>query len=736
MTDNVHSILAPRPSIIRAHLERLFRRARMEYPGGRCEIAWSDGNWKPSSGATFPLTPEGLDEATACAVKWNGLGHNVYVGANPRKPDTPPFGRCSGDDVEVAYHQFVEADSAEAGVRLRAAPLPYQWTVITGRTPHARPHAYWELDMPVYNMDAWRDQQKALALYFGGDATIDKARIMRLGGSVNYPTPKKQSERGYIIELTTLRTLYDEEEREPVSSEALYRFYPWDSHGRAGYNPETGEVYGDDPVSGSVPGPTPKPGPLTAGPNLRDPNRIDPQACVRGIIAGTNLHLNTRDLINHLVATGHRDWLIQDYLTRLLTPVSDGGTIAQIPNIIRTWRAKVKIPDPEEEDYAAGATATSPLALRAVGVLNPASRQPRQWISRYRMMRGHVTMTTAAAGVGKTTLTVEEGVSLASGIDFLGFGITAQYRVAIINNEETQDELERRIEATCVHFKVPLEAIADTLFVYSGVDAAKIIVARADRYGNVLPTVHTEQLRLLITELRLDVVILDPFVQIHYVEESSNEQISRTLVQIRSLGTGDYPAALHVVHHNRKAPIGNSHQAGDMSSARGASAMSGEAHFFFTLTDMGVEDGEKLNVVEEDRHKYLRLDDAKRKMAPAQSTKWLERYGVMMPYGLVGEELGILVPRELNAIKQSVSGYTATAVLTEIDRAWDSGNPYSESPVAKDRYVIAMIMHLFEMTRQAAKDMLLAWLMNGMVKTETRDTHKNLRGLRVLKWPT
>src|SRR6476660_4573451 len=100
MTDNgpgnVTSIIAPRPAVIRAHLERLFRRARDEYPGGRCEIIWSDAGWKPSHAQTFPVTPEGLDEATECAVKHNAAGHNVYVGANPRKPDTPPFGRCSG----------------------------------------------------------------------------------------------------------------------------------------------------------------------------------------------------------------------------------------------------------------------------------------------------------------------------------------------------------------------------------------------------------------------------------------------------------------------------------------------------------------------------------------------------------------------------------------------------------------------------------------------------------------
>ena len=52
------------------------------------------------------------------------------------------------------------------------------------------------------------------------------------------------------------------------------------------------------------------------------------------------------------------------------------------------------------------------------------------------MMRKHTTVTAAAPGVGKSTLTIEEAVSLASGRDFLGFGISRPHKVAVINNVE------------------------------------------------------------------------------------------------------------------------------------------------------------------------------------------------------------------------------------------------------------------------------------------------------------
>ena len=61
MTDNVHSLHRPNLGMIRDHLEKLFHRARQDYPGSRCEIAWSDARGQVTSGLSFPTTPEGLD---------------------------------------------------------------------------------------------------------------------------------------------------------------------------------------------------------------------------------------------------------------------------------------------------------------------------------------------------------------------------------------------------------------------------------------------------------------------------------------------------------------------------------------------------------------------------------------------------------------------------------------------------------------------------------------------------
>jgi len=732
-TDNVHMLHKPNFGAIRDHLEILFHRAAKEYPDARVEIAWSDPSGQVNSANSFPITPEGLDQAAQEAVRRN-TDRNVYVGVNPRRPETAPWGRAKAHEILCAYFQFADIDKPEGIARLRQKlPLNYTMAVTTGRTPEPRVHPYWELEEAVTNLGAWRAQQEAIADYFGSDRVIDAGRIMRLAGTVSYPTAKK-AEAGYKIEPVTLRTIYDDERRDPVSSEAMFHAYPWTTT-RHDFSDEH-----SDP--GDETGPRPQP-----GADRFDTGRRDPLEFVRNIQAGVNLHNNARNLIAHLVNTGYRDWLIRDYLDRLLRPVSDGGTLGQIEELIRSARTKFNTADPEaDEDFDAKPPELEPLNAEPVNILDPKARKPRQWLVPYRMMRQHITMTTAAPGVGKSTLAIEEAVSMASGVDFLGFGITEPLRVAVINNEETRDELERRVEATCQHFGIPFESIAGQLFLYSGVDNPKLVLVRADRRsGLIIPTAQLEQLRLLINTQRLDVVVLDPFVQLHYVEESSNEQISHALQQLRGLGNSTHPAAIasgapgcaiHVIHHNRKPAAGNAHQAGDMASARGASSMGGEAHFFFTLTDMGKEDAEQLNIPDHDRINYLRLDDAKRKMAPAQAARWFERYGEMMPYGLLGEEVGILIPLDKSELDNTtISSATATAILQIIDSAWVLGEPYSEYPQAKERYAINMIMREARMTRTAAKELLKEWIKNNMVATEIRDSHANLKGLRVLKWP-
>jgi len=116
-------------------------------------------------------------------------------------------------------------------------------------------------------------------------------------------------------------------------------------------------------------------------------------------------------------------------------------------------------------------------------------------------------------------------------------------------------------------------------WVRSGVDAEKFVIAR-DVGGEIVATPHHAALKKLVQDLKPDLLVIDPFVQTHFVTESSNEAISRVMVLLRDCVVGEnHSAALHLVHHIRKPPAGDRGYAGDMMVPHDASSMLGEAHF-------------------------------------------------------------------------------------------------------------------------------------------------------------
>ena len=100
------------------------------------------------------------------------------------------------------------------------------------------------------------------------------------------------------------------------------------------------------------------------------------------------------------------------------------------------------------------------------------------------------------------------------------------------------------------------------------------------------------------------------------------------MVALREMVLGEYPAALNLIHHIRKPQPGSNSIAGDMYAARGAGSMQGEAHMVFTLADMTQKEADKLGVLEDDAAWYVRLDDAKSKLAPPSTAHWFEREGI------------------------------------------------------------------------------------------------------------
>ena len=149
-----------------------------------------------------PTDDDLLDDAITKVCDLNQAGWNGYVCVNPM--DNTNVGPANDEAIVGAYFVFADADDGEASKRLLASSLQPDFYVQTGSTPTQRLHAYWRVDY-ILDLDNWKVMQEHLVANFGSDPAIcNPSRIMRLAGTVAYPSETKRT-RGYIPELTLLK---------------------------------------------------------------------------------------------------------------------------------------------------------------------------------------------------------------------------------------------------------------------------------------------------------------------------------------------------------------------------------------------------------------------------------------------------------------------------------------------------------------------------------------------------
>jgi len=199
--------LAPNKDDILAHLMALFPPSFVhKYPDARIEVAYGAPDAGPDKAEWFSAFA--LGEAADFAAARNAKGNNVYVGAALRRGDVAPFGRSSDEDFLAACHAWIDLDGAGDCARAHAAlkelELQPSIVVTTGTLPHMRLHAYFAIQGGAADGDRLRHANAALRERLGGDAVQNPGRVLRLAGTVNYPSAKKRQERGYLDELVTL----------------------------------------------------------------------------------------------------------------------------------------------------------------------------------------------------------------------------------------------------------------------------------------------------------------------------------------------------------------------------------------------------------------------------------------------------------------------------------------------------------------------------------------------------
>ena len=222
--------LAPDTNAMLEHLQAWAEPVVETYADGLLAIRCIDPDGaRPVRTRMFSLDDTGRNDAVEYATRQNISRRNVYIGLNPRKAGTDANSAASAEGVEAAFWATLDCDTKEASQELCRfiddceQPAP-AFLVLTGTAPHPRFHAWWPLEEPIRN-DATREAvMRGLAGRFGGDAISDAPRILRLAGSVSYPSERKIA-RGYVPEIVQL-TIDPIGEAMPVSVEELRAAFP------------------------------------------------------------------------------------------------------------------------------------------------------------------------------------------------------------------------------------------------------------------------------------------------------------------------------------------------------------------------------------------------------------------------------------------------------------------------------------------------------------------------------
>jgi hypothetical protein len=332
------------------------------------------------------------------------------------------------------------------------------------------------------------------------------------------------------------------------------------------------------------------------------------------------------------------------------------------------------------------------------------------------LLRKQITSLIAPAGAGKSSLGLTIALHLAAGRDFGPFKcVNGPYRVAVLSVEEDQDELQRRFEALRVHYKFTQEDAAN-VFIIDALEEP--IMAVADRRGVVKRTKFADEMERQLYREAIDVVVVDPFVEIWNGNENDNNQVKTAAAIIRQMIRGMNAACL-LMHHVRKGTM----TPGDMDSARGASSLSGLVRLAQTLTNMTPDDAEGFGL--DSPSGFVRMDQAKGNYVPAsEKAAWFKFRSIEIENGDAARNLpcdlvGILEPWTPPKAFDGVSADDVNRVLDLIDKGNASGDRYTKHAGSKERYVVPMIAEELDRTEEQAATILRAWLESKLVDEKT-----------------
>ncbi|WP_019567247.1 bifunctional DNA primase/polymerase [Agrobacterium sp. 10MFCol1.1] len=370
-------------------------------------------------------------------------------------------------------------------------------------------------------------------------------------------------------------------------------------------------------------------------------------------------------------------------------------------------------------------TPQSPITATAFKWIDPKTLPRREFAYGSHFIRKYVSVTVSPGGLGKTSASIAEGLAMVSGRALLGIKPPKRLRTWIFNAEDPRDEMERRIMAACIHYKLKPADLEGHLFLDSGREQELVVAIDDKKAGVRIQQPIVEAVVEQIERNGIDVMIVDPFVSTHGVNENDNgaiDKVAKLWAQI-----ADYTnCSIDIVHHLRKV----ADREATVEDARGAVSLIGAARSVRVLNRMSEEQAGEAGINKEDRFGYFYTTYGKSNLTPlSHKAEW--RHLVSTP---LGNGTGLAQPQDFAPVVTEWHWPSAEDVagdLTDDQRASIlaavSASDYKKSPKAKN-WVGAAVAYAVgldlddNVQRKRASSLVSALMREGaLVEREERD---------------
>lgn len=275
---------------------------------------------------------------------------------------------------------------------------------------------------------------------------------------------------------------------------------------------------------------------------------------------------------------------------------------------------------------------------------DPAELPKRPWIIIGRILRGYITACIAPAGVGKSMFALVFAIMVATGKIIHHAKLRKTVNVLVLNNEDDEDEIKRRVAAICLRCGIPFSDLTNKFFGLSGYGKSFLIAQQEDSH-TVVAAPDKERIIAFCKEHDIGLLVIDPFVSTHDVPENDNTEIEKVVSEYRTIAK-EVGVAILLVHHTRKVGRDSEVHAGDDEASRGASAFIAAARIAFTLARMSTDTAKEHNIDWELGNRLVRLDDGKMNFSvKSAEAEWYEMVSVVLPNG---DSVGVPVPYDMS----------------------------------------------------------------------------------------